>query len=133
VGVVHQSPFLLATHIRNNLLLGLRRPSQRALRDQDGEIDIQSLPGVETEADLNRELIKVVKAVGLDLDVLRKALDGPVPETWRKSALVCQLEQARQRVSERLGAKWRAALIPLPTTVLERVWLILPHFKTDCL
>jgi ABC-type multidrug transport system fused ATPase/permease subunit len=110
-GVVQQSPFLLNSTLRDNLLLGLRRPSRRTLRDQDGEIDIEPLPAVKTLEDLNRELLAAVQAVGLESDVLRKALDAPVPPQWRDSALLRQLAQVRQRLNEKLAGEPAQAVI----------------------
>jgi ABC-type cobalamin/Fe3+-siderophores transport system ATPase subunit len=111
VGVVQQNPFLLNSTLRDNLLLGLRRPSQRTLRDQDGEIDIELLPEVKTLEDLNRELLSAVQAVGLEPDVLRKALDALVPPQWRESALLRQLAQVRQRLNEKLVGEPAQAVI----------------------
>lgn len=110
-GVVQQTPFLLNRTLRDNLLLGLRRPSPRTLRDEDGEIDIEPLPEVKTLEDLNRELLSAVQAVGLDPDVLRKALDAPVPSSWRESALVRRLAHVRQRLDEKLAAEPAPAVI----------------------
>jgi ABC-type multidrug transport system ATPase subunit len=110
-GVVQQNLFLLNSTLRDNLLLGLRRPSQRTLRDQDGEIDIEPLPEVKTLEDLNRELLSAIQAVGLEPDVLRKALDGPVPPQWRESALLHQLAQVRQRLNEKLAGEPAQAVI----------------------
>ncbi|HZL44990.1 MAG TPA: ATP-binding cassette domain-containing protein [Opitutaceae bacterium] len=110
-GVVQQNLFLLNSTLRDNLLLGLRRPSQRTLRDQDGEIDIELLPEVKTLEDLNRELLSAIQAVGLEPDVLRKALDGPVPPQWRESALLRQLAQVRQRLNEKLAGEPAQAVI----------------------
>ena len=110
-GVVQQTPFLLNSTLRDNLLLSLRRPSQRMLRDQDGEIDIESLPEVKTMEDLNREMLAAIEAVGLEPDVLRKALDAPVPPQFRDSALLRQLAQARHRLDEKLSGEPARAVI----------------------
>jgi ABC-type multidrug transport system fused ATPase/permease subunit len=110
-GVVQQNPFLLNSTLRDNLLLSLRRPSQRTLRDQDGEIDIEPLPEVKTLEDLNRELLSVVQAAGLEPDILRKALDAPVPTPGRESNLIRQLALVRQRLNEKLAGEPAQAVI----------------------
>jgi ABC-type multidrug transport system fused ATPase/permease subunit len=110
-GVVQQNPFLLNSTLRDNLLLGLRRPSSRTLQDQDGEIDIEPLPEVKTLEDLSRELLSAVQAVGLEPDVLCKALDAPVPHQWRDNALLRQLAQVRQRLDEKLAAEPAQAVL----------------------
>ena len=110
-GVVQQNPFLLNSTLRDNLLLGLRRPSQRTLRDQDGEIDIETLPEVKTLEDLNRELLSVAQAAGLEPDILRKALDAPVPAPGRESNLIRQLALVRQRLNEKLAGEPGQAVI----------------------
>ena len=110
-GVVQQNSFLLNSTLRDNLLLGLRRPSQRTLQDPGGEIDIEPLPEVKTLEDLDRELLSVVRAVGLEPDVLRKALDAPVPPRGREGALLRQLAQVRQRLNEKLAGEPAQAVI----------------------
>ena len=110
-GVVQQSPFLLNSTLRDNLLLGLRRPSQRTLRDQDGEIDIEPLPEVKTMEDLTHALLAAVQAVGFAPDVLRKALDAPVPPQGRGCALLGQLAQVRRRLDEKLVGEAAQAVI----------------------
>ncbi len=110
-GVVQQNSYLLNSTVRNNLLLGLRRPSARTLRDAEGEIDVETLPEVKTLDELDHELIKVIQAVGLDADILRKALDAPLPSTGREGALVRQLDHIRQRLSATLSGELASALI----------------------
>jgi ABC-type multidrug transport system fused ATPase/permease subunit len=104
-GVVQQTPILLNSTLRDNLLLDLRRPSRRTLQDQDGEIDIEPLPEVKTLDDLNREMILAVQAVGLEPDILRKALDAPVPPQWQAGTLIRQLAQVRQKLNEKLSGE----------------------------
>jgi ABC-type multidrug transport system fused ATPase/permease subunit len=110
-GVVQQTPFLLNSTLRDNLLLSLRRPSTRLLRDQNGEIDIEPLSEVKTLEDLNKELLSVVQAVGLEPDVLRKAFDSPVPPPLRECAFLRQLAQVRQRLDEKLAGEPAQAVI----------------------
>jgi ABC-type multidrug transport system fused ATPase/permease subunit len=110
-GVVQQNSYLLNSTVRNNLLLGLRRPSARTLRDAEGEIDLETLPEVKTLAELDRELIKVIQAVGLDADILRKALDAPLPPAGREGALIRQLGQIRQRLNEKLSGDLASAVV----------------------
>ena len=110
-GVVQQTPFLLNSTVRNNLLLGLRRPSSRTLRDAEGEIDIETLPEVKTLEDLNRELIAVIQAVGLETDLLRKALDAPMPPAGREGALSRELAQVRRRLNEKLSGDLATAVV----------------------
>ncbi len=73
--------------IRHNLLLGLRRAGG-GLRDADGPLDCSRLPGVTDLAALDAELVRVVQAVGLEADVLRKCLDSPAPPTSPEAAAV---------------------------------------------
>jgi len=111
VGVVQQNPFLLNNSLRNNLLLGLRRPSGHVLNDQEGEIDVEPLVRVQTAEDLNRELIQAVHAVGLEPDVLRKALDVPVPAGMQDGRLVRQLDQLRRLIGEKGDDKAKRVII----------------------
>ncbi|VXD00167.1 putative enzyme [Pseudomonas sp. 9AZ] len=79
IGYVQQKPVLLNTSIRNNLLLGLRRSSARMLEDDIAPLDISRMPAVHNLADLNREILIMVRKVGLEVDLIRKGLDIPVP------------------------------------------------------
>ena len=112
IGVVLQSPYLLSTTLRDNLLLALRRPAERALRDAGGELDVQTLPEVHTLADLEREMLAVVRAVGLEADGLCKALDAPLPAGARWEALAGQLSGLRRRIQESLGAAPPGSVVP---------------------
>ncbi|MEI8289297.1 MAG: ATP-binding cassette domain-containing protein [Verrucomicrobiota bacterium] len=111
IGVVQQNPFLLNSTVRNNLLLSLRRPAKKILHDQSGEIDIEPLSDVKDEEGLNRELIRVVQAVGLELDVLRKALDVPVPEGDKIAELLQKLTPLQAAIKQTLAGKPDAAVI----------------------
>ena len=111
VGVVQQNSFLLNNTLRNNLLLSLRRPADHVLRDLDGEIDIEPLDGVRTLADLDRVLIETITAVGLDQDVLRKALDVPVPGGMLDNPLVRQLASVRSALRKSTCGKAEQAII----------------------
>ena len=115
-GVVQQAPFLLNRTLRDNLLLSLRRPSLRTLRDQDGEIDVEPMPEVKTLEDLNQALLAVVQAVGLEADVLRKGLDSTVPLARRDCALFTQLAKVRQHLAEKLACEPANAVVRFERT-----------------
>lgn len=116
VGFVPQKPVLIHDTIRNNLLLGLRRPSARTLTDQDGPIDLSRLPQVKTQADLDRELIHVVRQVGLQDDLACKGLDNPIPAAIPNPALQGQLLSLRPRVAEQLRAAGDGLVLPVAET-----------------
>src|SRR5262249_41735921 len=63
VGFMPQRPVLMNASIRNNILLGLRRPSGRTLQDPEGPLDVSVLESVQGLADLDRELLRVVRLV----------------------------------------------------------------------
>lgn len=104
IGFVPQTPILLNTSIRNNLLLGLRRRSSRILEDAEGPLDLSRLESVQELADLDRELLRVVDMVGLKPDVLRKCLDDRSP-AWRPSShLQTAIVELRGALADRLQA-----------------------------
>ncbi len=78
-GFVPQKAIVFNTSIRNNLLLGLRRPSGRGLEDALGWIDTSHWPEVRDMAALDRRLVEAIRVVGLEADLFRKALDTPCP------------------------------------------------------
>jgi ABC-type cobalamin/Fe3+-siderophores transport system ATPase subunit len=112
VGFVPQTPILLNTSIRNNLLLGLRRASGRTLEDAEGPIDVSRLDAVQTPADLDRELLRVIRLVDLEADVLRKGLDGRLPAPAGPSPFPGRVAELRQAVADRLRESAADALIP---------------------
>ncbi len=84
VGYVQQKPLILNDSLRNNLLLGLRRPSEKTIDDNNSQVDISRFERCSTLDDLNHELIKVVGDVGLTQDLIKRALDNPMPKTLGK-------------------------------------------------
>ena len=109
VGFVPQTPILLHTSIRNNLLLGLRRRSDGALHDGEGPLDVAHLPGVRTLEDLDRELVKVVRAVALTDDAIAKCLDSPLPQTPAAHAVRRRIGELRRHVTaaiEGAASEW---------------------------
>ncbi len=102
VGFMPQRPVLMNASIRNNILLGLRRPSGRVLQDAEGPIDVSGLESVQDLADLDRELLRVVRLVGLESDVLRKALDNPLPPCRESSPFCARIGELRAAVNDRL-------------------------------
>jgi putative ABC transport system ATP-binding protein len=124
VGFVPQKPVLFNTSIRNNLLLGLRRApapvatggppvaTTRGLADAEGPIDITRLESVKDLGDLDRELLRVVRLVDLEADVLRKCLDNPLPASREPSPFRARIRALRLAVSDRL--KDAAAQVCVP-------------------
>lgn len=102
VGFVPQTPILLNTSIRNNLLLGLRRSSGLTLHDAEGPLDVSGLESVREIADLNRELLRVVDLVDFRADVLRKCLDNRMHPGRQASPLFERIVPLRSAVAERL-------------------------------
>jgi ABC-type multidrug transport system fused ATPase/permease subunit len=123
VGFVPQRPILMNASIRNNILLGLRRSSGRTLQDAEGPIDVSGMESVQGPADLDRELLRVVRLVGLELDVLRKALDNPLPPgrgglvdgdvpPQEQSPLRARVGELRAAVAERLKGTAEHDFVP---------------------
>ena len=104
VGFVPQTPVLLNTSIRQNLLLALRRPTGRALHDDQGPLDLARLGHVRSAEDLDRELAAIARAVGLETDLIGKCLDGPLPQAPASEAFRSRIQALRQRVAEALNA-----------------------------
>ena len=103
IGFVPQTPILLDTSIRNNLLLGLRRHSDGALHDGEGPLDVAHLPGVGSLGDLGRELVRIVRAVGLTDDAIAKCLDDPLPGTPAADTVRRRIGELRRHVTAAIG------------------------------
>jgi ABC-type multidrug transport system fused ATPase/permease subunit len=99
IGFVPQSPILFNTSLRNNLLLGLRRPSEARVADDEGPIDVTRLGNVRNLDDVDRELIRVVKLVGLTNDVIRKCLDSRLPDTPAANGIRARIYELRGQVA----------------------------------
>jgi ABC-type multidrug transport system fused ATPase/permease subunit len=112
LGFVPQTPVLLNTSIRNNLLLGLRRPSSRALKDAEGPLDISRLESVQGLADLDRELLRVVHLVDLEADILRKCLDNRLPAAREASSFRTSIVELRKALADRLQGATPDDLVP---------------------
>jgi ABC-type multidrug transport system fused ATPase/permease subunit len=97
LGYVPQKPVLFDLSIRDNILLGLRRPSQCSL----GGLDVSGLPQVRTLSDLNERLLHVVRLAGLEADVLRKCFDLAVPQGSFFDALSDRIVALRRDVRGR--------------------------------
>jgi ABC-type multidrug transport system ATPase subunit len=112
VGFMPQKPVLMNASIRNNLLLGLRRSSGRTLQDAEGPIDVSGLESIQGLADLDRELLRVVRLVGLESDVLRKGLDNPLPPGREPSPFRARIGELRAAVNDRLKETGANIVIP---------------------
>jgi len=114
VGMVPQLPVLFNTSIRENLLFALRRPSDRALRDERGPLDLAGLGHVRRPEDLDAELLALVRGVGLEADLLGKCLDAPLPPSGRGAeAIRSRLEALRRRVAQALEGCAPGLVVPL--------------------
>lgn len=90
VGQVRQRPILLDESLRDNILLGLAH----------------DLP--EDESDLNEKLISVIRKVSLEQDLLKKALDRPLPEKYLASEQETELNQLKHDLQSKLTEEHRA-------------------------
>jgi ABC-type multidrug transport system fused ATPase/permease subunit len=120
IGFVPQKVVMLNTSIRNNLLLGLRRPSTRTL-DDDGPVDVSTLANVGDNAALDDELLAIVRRVGLEPDVLRKALDRTLAEflslAGDDAPLTRQIQETKNALRNRLAGSGDV-VIPFERTAL---------------
>ena len=81
LGHIRQKPILLNESLRSNILFGME---QTTLGDEQ----------------LNALLTEVVDKVGLKKDLIKKALDNPLPERYLHSALVSALPDLRNRLAD---------------------------------
>jgi ABC-type multidrug transport system fused ATPase/permease subunit len=104
VGHIPQKPILFNMSIRNNLLLSLRRPSVKSLDDDEGPLDVAPFESVSGRVELNRLLLKAIRSVGLEKDVLTKALDSPLPSIPERQSIIESVAGLRSSVNERIKA-----------------------------
>jgi ABC-type multidrug transport system fused ATPase/permease subunit len=113
VGVAPQKPALFNTTIRHNILLGLRRPSPVGITDEEGFLDLSGFPDVKDQGGLDRKLLAVARLVGLEDDLLRKALDRVLAAGQIGPALGKRVATLRAAVLSRLSASGGKLLVPL--------------------
>lgn len=102
IGFVQQQPMLLNTSIRNNLLLGLRRESAQTLLDDGAPVDVSRFDNCNHLDDLDQQLLHVIRQVALDRDVMRKALDNPLPDAASGTDGLHKVLACREAIRERL-------------------------------
>lgn len=111
VALVPQRPVLLEGSLRNNILLGLRRPSPRSEQDETGLLDIDVLAGANGSVNLDAELLTVVRQACLEDDVLRKGLLARLPLSPKFDAIRAGIDQLRRQVRTLLEPQ-KECLIP---------------------
>ncbi|MFP4476763.1 MAG: ATP-binding cassette domain-containing protein [Desulfatibacillaceae bacterium] len=99
VALVPQRAVLFDMSIRNNVLLGLRRPSDKTVTDAEGPVDVSRLPDVPDSESLDDVLLRTMHKVGLTGDLIKKALDSPCPDSWRKRSRILE---AREHLGDEL-------------------------------
>jgi len=112
IGFVPQKPILFDTTIRNNILFSLRRPAKAPLQDEQGSLDIERLEGVAGLNDLDRELVRVVRMVNLEDDVLGKGLDAHLSDTGRAHVVRSQTVRLRELVARELSSLDEELVVP---------------------
>jgi ABC-type multidrug transport system fused ATPase/permease subunit len=121
-GIVPQRAVILNDTLRGNLLLGLRRPGRRVLRDADGPLDVDRRPELKTNEDVDRLLVEVVRDVGLETDVLRKFLDAPLPAGDGATRFRAGAADLRRLVLDGLGAAAGTVVEPWAGTPGDGDW-----------
>ncbi|MBW1989160.1 MAG: ATP-binding cassette domain-containing protein [Deltaproteobacteria bacterium] len=117
VAMVPQKPVLFDMSIRDNILLSLRRPGQRQVKDTGWAVDASRLPGIEKPEDMDRLLLRVTGDVALVQDLVKKALDHPFPRNRLETsplardvrALSREITQALSRTPDKVVFFDRAA------------------------
>jgi len=111
VGFVPQTPVLFNTSIRQNLLLSLRRPATRCIEDEAGSIDLQRLDHIQSPEQLDRELLAVVRLVGLEADLICKCLDSPLPLAPASNDIRSRIGELRSRVARAVESGPRDSVV----------------------
>ncbi len=129
IGFVPQHPVLLDTTVRQNLLLGLRRSSSKSIRDPYGPLDLQAHPHVHTLQELEAVLISAVERVGLETDLVSKALDNCLPasaafEPFRERLLSLRTDvhQRLVAIDSRLLTRFELDRVLVPGSVQENLF-----------
>ena len=102
--IVFQKPILLNLSLRQNLLLGLRRPPNDVSPSSEPDIENIAFDDYYGNDEIQANMIKAVEKVGLQEDVLRKALENPAPETFREgSEIFRKVEDLRRKITEKMS------------------------------
>jgi len=102
IGLVQQKPVLFNMSLRDNILLGLRRKSDKTIEGWELPVDISRLDNCKDLEDLNACLINVVKKVGLESDVVKKGLDHPLNTQFKGSELIYRAGKIRELVRQKV-------------------------------
>jgi len=103
VAMVQQKPMLLNTSIRNNILLGLRRHSNKIIEDGGSDVDISRFKSCEDLQGLNLQLVEIIEKVALEPDITKKALDNYLPESYIDSKFIECLNDLRGSVQKKIS------------------------------
>ncbi|MCH2209219.1 MAG: ATP-binding cassette domain-containing protein [Lentisphaerales bacterium] len=79
IAMVQQRSSVLDMSIRDNILLGLRRPSTKTI-DDHGPVDVSHLENCNSIHNLNMILVKTVESVDLSRDMINCALERSLDE-----------------------------------------------------
>jgi hypothetical protein len=107
----------------------LRRPSDNFLEDEEGKVDVSTLPGVSSLKQLDELLCETLESVGLHEDIFRKFLDYPLPDREAGRVFVDRIKELRLALREHIGPGLGAAgFVPFrvlglfPGSMLENIW-----------
>lgn len=120
--LVPQTPVLFHASVRENILLGLRRPSGRLLADAGGLLDVERLDDVRTTDDLDRALVAIVREVGLEADLAVKCLDSRLDDNPAANSIRARIDALRERVSRAPAKGPPGAVVPLDPPIPGTGW-----------
>jgi len=102
-GIVFQKPTLFNLSIQENLLLGMRCSTENDTFDQEKDVECHTVGDIDKDDRIRKDIVKVVEDVGLQEDILKKALDNPLPEKYReKSRLIPAIKSLREKIQKRI-------------------------------
>lgn len=103
ISFVAQTPVLLSGTIRRNILLGLCRGTGQVLHARDGPLDLSTLPNVQSQGELEDEILRVVRLVNFEDDAFTKWLEDEFPPGADVTGFERPLRELRCQLRERLG------------------------------
>jgi ABC-type multidrug transport system ATPase subunit len=102
--IVFQKPVLFNLSLRENLLLGLRSPSEDGASDIQTDVGTMAFDDLDGDDRISTSIVKIIEKVGLQEDMLKKAFDSPVPKRLKEGSQVFKrLRSLKEKIAKRLS------------------------------
>lgn len=111
VGFVNQHPVIFAASIRDNILLGLRRPSTLVCQVDGESVDVSPWEHVASPRDLDRRVLDIARRLNFETDLFQKGLNSAPSDAAGCPLLRARIAALRQSFCDRLDPAHAALVV----------------------